>query len=190
MSVRNLTYAELAEIWGVSKDAARKKVEGLRLPRTRGNDGRARVMIDLEEVTHTPKPSKPETGVGDLVETGGSPTPEVVVLQARIADLQSDLSRERADRERDRDNLERERAERLQERDRADGLTGELSAMARELARIVEDAGTRERGLQDQLVNETAQAREERDRLAGEADVARRELAEWRAGSWWRRLAG
>lgn len=190
MSVRNLTYAELAEIWGVSKDAARKKVEGLRLPRTRGNDGRARVMIDLEEVTHTPKPSKPETGVGDPVESTGYPTPEVVALQARIADLQSDLSRERADRERDRDNLERERAERLQERDRADGLTGELSAMARELARIVEDAGMRERGLQDQLVNETAQAREERDRLAGEADAARRELAEWRAGSWWRRLAG
>ena len=190
MSVRNLTYAELAEIWGVSKDAARKKVEGLRLPRTRGKR-RASACDDRLGRGHAYTQA---FKAGDRGRRPGGvhgiSYPEVVVLQARIADLQSDLSRERADRERDRDNLERERAERLQERDRADGLTSELSSMARELARIVEDAGMRERGLQDQLVNETAQAREERDRLAGEADAARRELAEWRAGSWWRRLAG
>ena len=78
MAIQNLTYADLAEIWGVSKDAARKKVEGLRLPRTRGNDGRARVQIDLEEVTHTPlKPraenddgDRGESALGDREETG------------------------------------------------------------------------------------------------------------------------
>src|SRR5215210_7274565 len=40
-------YTELAEVWGVSKEAARKKVEGLRRPKQMGNDGRARVMVDL-----------------------------------------------------------------------------------------------------------------------------------------------
>ena len=191
MSVRNLTYAELAEIWGVSKDAARKKVEGLRLPRARGNDGRARVTIDLEEVTHTPKPSRPEeTGAGDLPVSPGSPPLEVITLQARIADLQSDLARERSDRERDRDNLERERAERRQERDRADRLTDNLSTMTRDLARIVEEAAIRERELQACLAGETARARGERDRLRAEAEAARCELAEWRTKSWWRRMAG
>ena len=191
MSVRNLTYAELAEIWGVSKDAARKKVEGLRLPRARGNDGRARVTIDLEEVTHTPKSSRPEeTRARDLPVSPGSPPLEVVALQARIADLQSDLARERSDRDRDRENLERERAERRQERDRADYLTENLSTMARDLARIVEEAAIRERELQACLAGETARAREERDRLKAEAEAVRRELAEWRAKSWWRRMAG
>ena len=190
MSVRNVTYAELAEIWGVSKDAARKKVEGLRLPRTRGNDGRARVTIDLEEVTHTPKPAKPEAEPGAPPVSSGSPPLELTALQARIADLQSDLARERSDRERDRENLERERAERLQERDRADQLTNELSAMTRDLARIVEEAGTRERELQACLTRETVTAHEERVRLVREADGARHELAEWRGKSWWRRLAG
>lgn len=191
VSVRNLTYAELAEIWGVSKDAARKKVEGLRLPRTRGNDGRARVTIDLEEVTHTPKPCRPEeTRAGDLPVSTGSPPSEVIALQARIAELQSDLARERSDRERDRENLERERAERRQERERVDCLTDNLSAMTRDLARIVEDAAIRERELQGCLADETARTRKEQDRLKGEADAARRELAEWRARSWWRRLAG
>ena len=55
----------------MSKEAARKKVEGLRLPKQMGNDGRARVMVDLTEVRHEPMRSKPHgrRPPGDQLET-------------------------------------------------------------------------------------------------------------------------
>src|SRR5215212_995039 len=123
MATKHLTYAELAEVWGVSKDAARKKVEGLHLPRKPGNDGRTRVTIDLEEVTHTPKPSRSEAGGrpgGDREEvpqeTTRPPGPEVIALGAQIAILEARAVELRADLERERAETQRERAERLQER--------------------------------------------------------------------------
>lgn len=186
MSIQTMTYAELAEIWGVSKDAARKKVEGLRLPRTRGNDGRARVQIDLEEVTHTPKP-KMETGGGDLPETisgdrgetGGSPTLEVQALQARISDLQAELIHERSEREK--------------ERERSDRLASEISPLARQLIELERQRGEAE------TIAAVAEAKSEhlQERLAmaenaNQAEVAalREQLAEMRSRSWWRRLVG
>jgi hypothetical protein len=179
MATRNLTYAELAEIWGVSRDAARKKVEGLRLPRKLGNDGKTRVTIDLEEVSHARKVSRPETGgrpPGDLPETdpggraeaGRSPppeAPEVVALRARLVDLEARAAELRADLEREREETARERGERLQERERAERLSGEVAALARDLARSVEAGADRERALQA-------------------------ELAALRSRSWWRRLVG
>ena len=82
-----MTYAELAEVWGVSKEAARKKVEGLRLPKQMGNDGRARVMVDLTEVQHEPMKSKPygRRPPGDQLET----TPETEDLRARPRTIES-----------------------------------------------------------------------------------------------------
>ena len=160
MAIQNLTYAELGEIWGVSKDAARKKVEGLRLPRTRGNDGRARVQIDLEEVTHTPLRPKSETSdedrgegaSGDREETAGSPSPEIRALQARVEDLASDLERERAETKRERD-------ERLEERSRADRLAGDLAKLAGRLADAERANGAAEK--------DVALARAEGDKSAG-----------------------
>lgn len=71
VATKSLTYAELAEVWGVSKEAARKKVEALHLPRQLGNDGKARVMIDLEKVQHEPQKPKPAGRIppGDRPET-------------------------------------------------------------------------------------------------------------------------
>lgn len=171
MAVQSLTYAELSEIWGVSKDAARKKVEGLRLPRKLGNDGKARVTIDLEEVQHSPKPARPETEgppaglaqdnpAGDREETGRPPSPEVLVLQAMVETLKADLENERKDRR--------------SERDRADGLSAELMGMARALAEAEAEA---------------AQGRSESKR----ADDAVADRDAWRTLAqrpWWRRLAG
>ena len=184
------TYVEAATTLGLTVEGIRQRARREHWRKMLGNDGKALVMLP-EDAERAPA-GKPDGDVDGNQATGRAatgrqpsrqPDGEIAALQARVDELREDLERERIERE-------RERAERLQERDRADGLTGELSAMARELARIVEDAGARERGLQGQLINETAQAREERDRLTGEADVARRDLAEWRARSWWKRLAG
>lgn len=171
MAVQSLTYAELSEIWGVSKDAARKKVEGLRLPRKLGNDGKARVTIDLEEVQHSPKPVRPETEsppaglpqdnpAGDREETGRPPSPEVLVLQAMVETLKADLEGERKDRR--------------NERDRADRLSTELMEMARALAETEAEA---------------AKGRSESRR----ADDAVADRDAWRSLAqrpWWRRRAG
>lgn len=168
MAVQSVTYAELSEVWGVSKDAARKKVEGLRLPRKLGNDGKTRVSIDLEEVHHSPKTSKAETGGspdGDREEPPRSPSPEVLVLQAMVEALKADLDRER-------NNLDRQQMERLQEKERADRLAAELIAMARELAEARSDAA--------RLSSEATRAND----AAADRD-AWRTLAQ---RPWWRRL--
>lgn len=168
MAVQSLTYAELSEVWGVSKDAARKKVEGLRLPRKLGNDGKTRVSIDLDEVHHGPKASRVETGGspgGDQPETARPPSPEVLVLQAMVETLKADLARER-------NSLDREMIERLQEKERADRLGAELIAMARELAEARSDAA--------RLSAEATRAND----AAADRD-AWRNLAQ---RPWWRRL--
>lgn len=179
MSIQTLTYAELAEIWGVSKDAARKKVEGLHLPRTRGNDGRARVQIDLEEVTHTPK-AKPETTPGDLQdgasrdlpETGTPPGLEVRFLQERIAELQNDLERER---EEYRANVDRERKERQAEREKVGNLSERLNDLERAKSEVEKLA---------------ALAHVEIGHRDSEIAALRSTLDEMRGRTWWRRLVG
>ena len=192
MAVVQKTYAELGTLWGVSKEAARKKVEGLHLPRRPGNDGRVRVNIDLAEVTHTPRPVRLETAGrptgdrspsdrGDREETGRKSPSEVAGLLAQIADLQArvaefsaTLDRERGERERERGELvadrDRERDERLAERDRADKITVELAELAKRFAGIADDARRREQALEDKL------------------DAIRAEMAALRARPWWRRM--
>jgi hypothetical protein len=54
MSVESLTYADLAGRLGASREAARSPVCRLRLPRQTGNDGTARVNVDLAEIQHKP----------------------------------------------------------------------------------------------------------------------------------------
>lgn len=178
MAVQSLTYAELSVVWGVSKDAARKKVEGLRLPRKLGNDGRTRVTIDLEEVRHSPKLVRSETDrppegdhpdhpVGDREEVARPPTPEVLVLQSMVETLKADLERERI-------SLEQEQQERRNERERADHLSAELVEMARTLAEAKVEAA---KGL--------AESRR--------ADDAAADRDAWRSLAqrpWWKRLTG
>lgn len=194
MAIRHLTYAQLAEIWGVSRDAARKKVEGLRLPRKLGNDGKTLVTIDLNEVSHTPKTSRAggdrrpagdreETAPGGREETGESPTSEVIALhahittlEARAVALEADLARERERGERIaaelRADADRERTERIEERGRAERLADDVADLARQLARTVDEAAARDREVMEKLAS------------------ARADLAALQARPWWRRLVG
>ena len=47
MPVEQLTYAQIAERLGVSSEAARALAKRMRLPRSRANDGKTLVAIDL-----------------------------------------------------------------------------------------------------------------------------------------------
>src|SRR5215472_9373897 len=52
-----LTYRELAQALGISAEAARQKAIRARWQRQRGNDGKARMLVDLEaeKAAHTPR---------------------------------------------------------------------------------------------------------------------------------------
>jgi hypothetical protein len=93
-------------------------------------------------------------------------------MEARASELRADA--------------ERERSERLQERDRADRLAEEVANLARQLADTVQEAGSRENDLREQLAKAKETAAMDRVR----ADAVASELSAWRARPWWRRLAG
>jgi uncharacterized membrane protein YccC len=107
MPTEQLTYAQIAERLSVSTEAARALVKRHRLPRSRSNDGKTLVAVDLGELHHRPLPGRSSRGhqaVTDVVAT----------LKARIATLEADLAAEqqrsaghRADFERERERADR-----------------------------------------------------------------------------------
>jgi hypothetical protein len=107
MPIEQLTYAQIAERLGVSSEAARAIAKRHRLPRSRANDGKTLVAVDLEEVRHTPLSARSPRGDQPV-------TNAVADLRAKIASLESDLVIERersaghrADYERERDRADR-----------------------------------------------------------------------------------
>ena len=166
-----MTYAELAEVWGVSKEAARKKVEGLRLPKQMGNDGRARVMVDLTEVQHEPMKSRPHgrRPPGGQLET----TPETEDLRRLVFTLEAEVARLTA-----LDTLQRADFER--ERDRADRTAGELAATRDTLTADLAN-------LRDALATMTAERDSARARAAqvealqAVLEIERQRVTEWQA---------
>ena len=104
MPIEQLTYAVLAERLNCSSEAARSLAKRLRLPRQRGNDGKARVSVDLAEITHNPLPARSPPGHRAVVDA----------LKAKITELEDELAKtemvadgHRADFERERDRCDR-----------------------------------------------------------------------------------
>jgi excisionase family DNA binding protein len=109
-----LTYAEAAEKLGVSKQAIRQKVIRGRWPRTRGNDGQARIQI----------PEQPYA-----VRTPSVRGPDVATQQAQIEALRAELARAEECSRGHRTDYERER-------DRADHLIATLDRVSAEAATV------------------------------------------------------
>ena len=82
MPVEMLSYAELGERLKVSPEAARALVKRHRLPRSRSNDGKTLVQVDLTEISHSPVPRARQAPAGHQ---------EVAVLKEKIETLQADL---------------------------------------------------------------------------------------------------
>ena len=53
MPVEMLTYADLGERLKISPEAARALVKRHRWPRSRSNDGKTLVQVDLTEISHS-----------------------------------------------------------------------------------------------------------------------------------------
>jgi hypothetical protein len=107
MPVQQLIYAQIAERLGVTSEAARAIVKRHRLPRSRSNDGKTLVAVDLDEVQHKPLPARSPRGRQPVID-------QVATLKARVAELEFDLAAElecsaghRADFERERERADR-----------------------------------------------------------------------------------
>ena len=177
----------------------RARREGWR--RQIGNDGRALVLVPADTARNAAGDTPGDAAVSRPVIR---PERDTAALRARLQEIESRAAELRSD-------VERERTERLQERDRADRLAGEVADLARQLAKLTEEAGSRERDLQARLTaaqaehlaevlslrDQIAKTEYDRDRVAAEAEKARAEaelaradLAALRARPWWRRAWG
>jgi chromosome segregation ATPase len=207
MPVEMLTYADLAERLRISSEAARAIAKRLRLPRSRANDGKALVSVDLAEIQHKALPARSPGGYQALI---ASLKAKIETLQREIARLEATATGHRADFERERDRADRLVAEVLKAtadtmaaKEATAWLEGELAALRSrpetfeaEIARIEATATDhradfeRERERADRLVAEVLKATA--DTMAAKEATAslEGELAALRSKPWWRRIAG
>jgi hypothetical protein len=106
MPTEELSYAQMAERLSVSTEAARALVKRHRLPRSRGNDGKA--LVAVGELHHRALPGRSSRGYQAVTDV-------VATLKARIATLEADLAAEQQRSAGHRADFERER-------ERADGM--------------------------------------------------------------------
>lgn len=99
MPVEMLTYAELGERLRISPEAARSLVKRHRFPRSRSNDGKTLVHVDLTEISHSPITRTSQAPAGHQV---------VTALKEHIATLQADLLEMKAIAGSHRSDFERE----------------------------------------------------------------------------------
>jgi hypothetical protein len=111
--IESLTYAALAERLGISPEAARAVAKRKRLARVVGNDGKARVQIDLEDI----RPA----GAPPAVPRTSALLAQIEALQHELAKAESELARAELVGAGHRADFERER-------DRGDRLVTELKA--------------------------------------------------------------
>jgi hypothetical protein len=178
MGDRWLSYADAAALLGMTPESVRQRARREHWRKQLGNEGKALILVPAD----TDRIPAGDTAV-EALATRPVKRPEsdtiLAALQARLAEMETRTTELRAD-------VDRERAERLQERDRADRLTDKVASLARQLVQTVQEAGSRESAVSEQL----SQAKTLASQREAEASSARGELAAWKARPWWRRLAG
>ena len=147
MALEWLTYATAAERLGISPEAVRQKAIRAKWSKRTGNDGRAEIRIDIDEL-RAATPPRPQTDHLNEPPSDAGPTPErppvdhladdrtLDALDAHIATLKTmvakaehtaERERERTAEERDRADVERARAD--AERNKADSLAAKLAVL-------------------------------------------------------------
>lgn len=113
MTTLSLTYAELAERLGISVDGARMKVKRQKWPKTKGNDGAVRVIVEEAELAPNERSLNVRTTFPE------QPNEQVRTLEAHIATLKEQLQKAET-------MAATERAKAEQERERVADLTAQL----------------------------------------------------------------
>jgi hypothetical protein len=127
MAVEMLTYRQLGDRLGFSRDAARELVKRLRLPRHKANDGKVLIYVDLSEINHNLVPT--ESAAGQLPVSGSFKERIEPNLETSATSHQADLERERERAERLMAELLRAKADILAARATAARLENELAAL-------------------------------------------------------------
>jgi len=147
MPLEMLTYAELGERLKVSPEAARALVKRHRLPRSRSNDGKTLVQIDLTEISHSPVSRAPQAPAGHQAVTALKQ--EIETLQAELIEMEAAARGHRADFERECERTNKLLAELLKSsvetmaaREKAARLEGKLSMLTQPWRRRLVDAFT------------------------------------------------
>jgi hypothetical protein len=140
MATEQLTYAQIAERLGASVEAARAIVTRHHLPRSRSNDGKTLISIDVKEIQHRRLPARsPGNHRADrLAATKDKLVNELQAVRAlqeaaqvnkRILTLEAELA---AEQQRSASRL----ADYEQERDRADRLAATKDQLVAELQAV------------------------------------------------------
>ena len=148
MPVEMLTYAELGERLKVSPEAARALVKRHRWPRSRANDGKTLVQVDLSEFSHSPISRPPQAAQADH-QVVTALKQHIETLQTELTEMKVIASGYRADFERECDRTNKLLAELLKAstesvgaRERAALLEGKLSMLTQPWRRRLVDAFT------------------------------------------------
>ena len=148
MPVEMLTYAELGERLKISPEAARALVKRHRLPRSRSNDGKTLVQVDLAEINHSPVPRAPQAPAGHQAVTAALKQ-KIEALQAELSEMEVIANGHRADFERECERTNKLLAELLKAstetataREKAALLEGKLSMLMQPWRRRLVDAFT------------------------------------------------
>src|SRR5882757_2681613 len=147
MPVEMLTYADLGERLKISPEAARALVKRHRWPRSRSNDGKTLVQVDLTEISHSPISRPPQAQAGQQLVTALKQ--KIEALQAELLETKAIASGHRADFERECERTNKLLAELLKAssetmaaREKAALLEGKLSVLTLPWPRRLVDAVT------------------------------------------------
>lgn len=147
MPVEMLTYAQLGEKLTISPEAARALVKRHRWPRSRSNDGKTLVQVDLTEISHSPIARQPQASSSQQLVA--SLKQKIESLQAELVEAKAVASHHRGDFERECERTNKLLAELLKAtsdstgaRERAALLEGKLSMLTQPWRRRLVDAFT------------------------------------------------
>jgi hypothetical protein len=145
MPVEMLTYAALGERLKISAEAARALAKRHRWPRSRANDSKTLVQVDLTEISHSPIARPPQVQAGHQVVTALKQ--KIESLQAELIETKAIANGHRADFERECERTNKLLAELLKTtsestgaREKAALLEGKLSMLTQPWRRRLADA--------------------------------------------------
>jgi len=140
-----LTYAELGERLKISPEAARALVKRHRLPRSRSNDGKTLVHVDLTEINHSPVSRGSQAPAGQ--QAADALKQKIESLEAELIEMEAIARSHRADFENECERTNKLLAELLKSsietiaaREKAAVLEGKLSILTQPWRRRLADA--------------------------------------------------
>jgi hypothetical protein len=145
MPVEMLTYAALGDRLKISAEAARALAKRHRWPRSRANDSKTLVQVDLTEISHSPIARQPQAQAGHQVVTALKQ--KIEALEAELIETKAIANGHRADFERECERTNKLLAELLKTtsestgaREKAALLEGKLSMLTQPWRRRLADA--------------------------------------------------